>query len=49
MSRRAAVFALVLLISAALVTYGVVLVSPPWAFVVAGMELAAWAWLVLGE
>lgn len=49
MGVRAMVFAAVLLVAAGLIVAGVALVHPAAALITAGMLLAPWAWLVLGE
>lgn len=49
MGVRAWIFAAVLLLAGGLIVAGAALVHPAAAFVVAGVLLAPWAWLVLGE
>lgn len=44
---REAVFAAVLLLAVASIVIGVALVSSALAFIVAGLLVAGWAWLVL--
>lgn len=48
-ARRAAVFALVLLASSGLITYGIARVNASAAWIAGGVLLAAWSWLVLSE
>lgn len=49
MTLRERAFALALLVSGALVTTGVCLVSVSAGLVVAGLVVGLWAWLVLSE
>ena len=44
---REAIFAAVLLVAGALFVLGVALLFPPAAFMVGGVLLAGWAWLLL--
>lgn len=44
---REAIFAAVLLVAAALVVAGVALLCVPAAFVLSGLLLAGWGWLIL--
>lgn len=46
---REGAFALALVISGALIIYGVSSYSRPAGFIIAGVLLAAWVWLVIAE
>ena len=49
MGARSLIFAFALLAAGGLIVTGCAMWSQPVAFVVAGVLLAVWAWLVLGE
>jgi hypothetical protein len=49
MSTREVMFAAVLAVAAVAVVYGVTGFSPEAAWIIGGVLLAGWAWLILGD